>query len=459
MSTAVERRASSAGAAVKSLLSLATSDEAFNTPQAELLPLQLAATNERLQERLGKIRLLANRAEGAGVKKITKPADLVPLLFSHTAYKSYAETWLTNGKWDRMSKWLETVSAYPTQGIELGGIKDLDDWIKRLETVGHYVTCSSGTTGKPAILTCSKEDLDFSGRIFVRAMAWALNVKPAADYKGIGLGGTAKAARTEAIRVAMIDAFVRSGNYYQVPGPVITVGQIAAMIRLRRKIANGTALPTEIAEFEKISSGRQTAFDEGKDAGIEEFINSRNQKLLIMGMWPNLYLLAEGVRAKGYSAKDFSRHTLGMVAGGMKGAKLPANYREIIFDTFNLEPKRLFHSYSMQEINSQFPLCPAGRYHIPAWTMLLMLNESGEQLLDPGGGGDIEGRAAFFDITVESRWGGIISGDKVKANFSKCACGRHGPTVDHDITRYADLISGDKIACSGTIDAYMRGAV
>jgi hypothetical protein len=60
---------------------------------------------------------------------------------------------------------------------------------------------------------------------------------------------------------------------------------------------------------------------------------------------------------------------------------------------------------------------------------------------------------------VDARWGGIISGDKIKANFGKCVCGHAGPAVAPEILRYADTASGDKLACSGTIDAYIKGAV
>jgi hypothetical protein len=448
------------GAAVERLLKLVETQDAFNTPYAELLPLQIDAANERLEDRIGKIRLLANRAETAGMRRVRKPADLVPLLFAHTAYKSYAENWLTEGKWDRMGKWLETVSAYPVQGLDLDGIKGLDGWIERLETVGHYMTCSSGTTGKPALLTCSKDELKFAGRGAVRTLSWAVNIEPNGEYKMIEVGGAMKAARLEATRIAMIDAFSKREDVYSAPGKPITVGGIAEMISLRRKVADGSATPSEVTAFEEISAGRQAGVEQSRDAIAEAFIANRHRKLFSGGYSAVLYALAETVRAKGYSGKDFNPENVMMVAGGLKGAKLPANYKEYIFETFNVQPHHIFDVYSMQEINSQFPRCAAGRYHIPAWAMLLVLNESGEELLDTSGGGEIEGRAAFFDISVDARWGGIISGDKVKAHYGKCACGSHGPTVAQEIIRYADLSAGgDKLACSGTIDAYIRGAV
>jgi hypothetical protein len=174
-------------------------------------------------------------------------------------------------------------------------------------------------------------------------------------------------------------------------------------------------------------------------------------------MWATLYACAEAVRAEGLGAKDFHPENILLVAGGLKGAVLPPNFRDVIFETFNLSSDRIYQTYSMQEMNSQFPLCRAGRYHIPAWVMLLVLDESGEELLDANGG-EVEGRAAFMDFTVDARWGGFISGDKITADYGKCDCGHEGPTVGYDIVRYSELASGDKISCSGTIEAYIRGA-
>src|SRR5437879_2322664 len=100
-------------AAVERLKKLADARDRFDIPASELLPTQLEAANELLQDRINKIRLLRNRAETGGVEAIREPADIIPLLFAHTAYKSYPEGWLTEQKWDRLGKWLETISTHP----------------------------------------------------------------------------------------------------------------------------------------------------------------------------------------------------------------------------------------------------------------------------------------------------------------------------------------------------------
>jgi hypothetical protein len=162
------------------------------------------------------------------------------------------------------------------------------------------------------------------------------------------------------------------------------------------------------------------------------------------------------VRAKGYSGKDF-RENSAFVSGGLKRVQVPSNYREFIFETLNLSPARLCLTYGMQEANTNSPRCSAGRYHMAPWVMLLLLDESGENLIEPTSSGELEGRAAFFDLSLDGRWGGVISGDKIRATWAPCACGNRSPSVSDDIQRYADMANGDKIACSGTIDAYVRG--
>jgi hypothetical protein len=102
------------------------------------------------------------------------------------------------------------------------------------------------------------------------------------------------------------------------------------------------------------------------------------------------------------------------------------------------------------------PRCRAGRYHIAPWLICLPLDQSGDKLL-PMASGEIEGRAAFFDLSLDGRWGGVISGDRIVVDHGKCACGNQSASIRDNITRYADLPGGDKISCSGTIDAYVRG--
>jgi len=445
--------------ATERLVQLVGAEDCFDIAPAELLPIQLQAATERLQSQADSIPLLANRAESAGVKEIKVSDDLVPLLFAHTTYKTYAEGWLNERRWDRMGRWLATVSTRPVDGLDTAGVETLDDWIKQLETVGHYLSCSSGTTGKPAMLSCTEGDIELSARINIEALLWATGLTRGEDRKFLGLGPQFAAPREDAIRQAMVDAFSSCYPPYQFgDGEPITVGSMVDIITLRRKLTDGTARPNEIAEFERVAAQRAADMDISAKKAIDAVIEARALPLLATGMFATLYQIAEGIRAKGHGGDDFNPSNAMMVAGGLKGTVLPENYREYVLETFNVAEDRLYHAYSMREINATFPLCHAGRYHISPWVIMLPLDTGGERLLDAGGG-EIDSRAGFFDISIEGCWGGVISGDKVNVDFAKCHCGHQGPTVGRNIARYADLPGGDKLTCAGSIDAYVRGVV
>src|SRR3546814_3521438 len=79
------------------------------------------------------------------------------------------------------------------------------------------------------------------------------------------------------------------------------------------------------------------------------------------------------------------------------------------------------------------PRCRAGgRYHVPPWVVPLILDKSGDALL-PIGNGEYEGLAAFFDLSIDGRWGGVISGDRISIDFSPCPCGHKGPSIRDNI--------------------------
>lgn len=443
--------------AVARLVKLVGADDCFDIDPIDLLPVQLEAANERLAAQARRIPLLANRAESGGIDDIAQPADLVPLLFAHTTYKTYAEGWLNDGRWDRMGRWLATVSTRDVEGLDTAGVETLDDWLKELETVGHYLSCSSGTTGKPAMLSCTEGDIALSARINIEALLWATGLARGEDRKFLGLGPQFAAPREDAIRQAMVDCFSSRYPPYQFgDGEPITVGSMVDMITLRRKLADGTARPNEIAEFERIAAQRGADMEAAAKKAVDAVIEARDVPLLATGMFATLYQIAEGIRAKGYGGDDFDPNNAMMVAGGLKGAALPENYREYVLETFNVTEERLYHAYSMREINATFPLCHHGRYHVSPWVIMLPLDSTGEHLLDVDAE-EIEARAAFFDASIEGRWGGVISGDRVSVSFGKCGCGHQGPTIGREITRYSDLPGGDKITCAGSIDAYVRG--
>ena len=446
------------GECTERLLSHMPARTGFDTAFEDIRDLQVAAMNEKLQEQGERIRLVAMRAKDAGLGEIRSMDDAVPLLLPHTAYKSYPESFLTEGKWDKLTRWLNTVSANPTGNADIAGIGDIDEWVEALLAAGHYVSCSSGTTGKSAMLVLSKPDIDFGMREIVEAVCWCTGIEATRDRRVFGLAPVAHVPKNLALGDALEGAFgIPGSGRLNYPVPPMTVGSITKMIILRKAMAEGTAMPADIADFEATSAERAKAMDAAAGVLAQALIEARGDKLFCMGLWSGFFGVASEVRNRGYSAKDFHPENAIFVSGGLKRALLPDDYREFVYETFNIKPERTFLGYGMQEIQTSMPMCRAGgRYHIPSWLVALPLNKNGDELL-PIGKGEIEGRAAFFDLSMDGRWGGVISGDHIHIDFSPCACGAKSPSIRDNIVRYADLEGDDKIGCAGTVDAYVRG--
>jgi hypothetical protein len=308
------------------------------------------------------------------------------------------------------------------------------------------------------MLIASQADMDWTGRDSVLACMWATGMKPNRDRLMFGIAAAAAIPRSAAIGAAQAEAFQLPGSErFGYPVPKITIGSITKMITLRKAIAEGTARPADIAEFEETSAMRQKAIDDAVSLTADALIAARKERLFVSGMWAVVHKVAEEVRNRGYAASDFHPENACHIVGGLKGAVLPPDYKEYIYATFNLGPERNYQIYGMQELSTVLPRChKGGRYHVPPWVVCLPLDKEGEQLL-PMGPGEIEGRSALFDLSMDGRWGGVISGDRIEVDFGACACGSPSPSIRDNIVRYTDIQGDDKIACSGTIDAYVRG--
>lgn len=444
--------------AVEQLTRLVHSDSRYDIPHVELRDKQIEAVNERFQQRKGAIKILAHRAHQAGLSEVRSLEEMVPLLLPHTTYKSYPESFLIEEKWDKLGRWLDTVSTYRVPPQDASRFNGIDEWLAHLEQEGFFVSCSSGTTGKSAMLVASRQDMEWCQVEAVAAYAWGSGVTPARDRRIFGLAPIASVPRNHYTGAAYTQA-LQDPRYerFFYPVPRITVGSLTQMVVLRKKIAEGTATPSEIKTFEEISAERQKAVDDAVGVTAKALIEARHDRIHVTGLWAGLYNVAKAVRDMGYSSRDFHPENSIYVGGGLKRAVLPDDYREFVYETFNIAPERNYQNYSMQELQSGMPRCQKGnRYHVPPWLVPLILDKSGDNLL-PVVDGEYEGRAAFFDLSFDGRWGGVISGDKVSIDFSPCACGAKGPTIRDDIVRYADLEGDDKIGCAGTIDAYVRG--
>jgi hypothetical protein len=417
-----------------------------------------ALLDSRFQERHGQVPVLAQRAHAQGIAAITTLEDMIPLLFPHTTYKSYPESLVTKGRWDQLNRWLDSLSTYRVTGVDVSGVSDVDDWIETLEAAGHLVASSSGTSGKGSFLNKTQRDREASLGDLMRCLS-DIGLTPERRWHVLPVNPETGVSHHTAVREAITAAYGRPDGIAIPESAALTTRHHRYMARLaemRRAMAEGTASPDEVAGFEAEAAARQAGVESRLHYLAEQILAHRSEPIFFNATLPLLFRLCQILRELGASEGDITGENALTTGGGLKGMALPDDYQAQIFRLLNVTPGRFLHYYSMQELNTRMPKCHANRYHVPAEITLFVLDKEGE-VMAPMSDGQVEGRAAFFDSTVDGRWGGTISGDKIIAEFGTCPCGEMGPTVLDHITRFSDLPDGDKITCAGTMDAYVRG--
>lgn len=435
--------------AVDTLTTMIDDPKRFEYSSKDLHELQVAAIDERLQECANKIKYLEILVDRTGVSSVSTLGDIVPLLFSNSFYKNYAGNFIRDGKWDIMTTWVRYMSKYPTNDINLDNIKDIDEWIQRMFEIGHCLTTTSGTSTVPAILSSSLKDLEWLNKDCIQTDIWAAGVYPEQNRYQIQATPTYTSPKNVAIRDARITALCNPADpVWHFPSSPISVAGLLKTTTLRSKIRHGNATDDEIEQFEKMNSDRQAELDRAYILTAEHMIERRHDLLDIAGMWTGLYAIAKIVRDRGYGAKDFNPDNTIYAGGGLKGTSLPDDYQEFVSETFNISSEKYYTVYSMQELNSKMPSCKHGHYHIPPWVVPMIVEVDASKLIDyDPTSGTYSGRAAFFDLSIDGRWGGVVTGDQVTINFNRCSCGNNSPTIisiNRDLG-YSDI---DKFNCS-----------
>jgi hypothetical protein len=441
-------------AAYEELIALADVPVGDRPSRSQLEPLWLRAANERLAQQRARIPVLGRLADEVGITEIATFDDLVPLLFAHSNYKSYPEAFIAKGRWELMNRWLDTLSSVRVDNVDVAEVSNQDDWVERLHAAEHMVYVTSGTSGKNSFLPATPFDERFSLHVLVSGVA----ARPAfagGQRRAIFILGPKYGAHRAAQHFrTLAEEFGRPGACYFLTEEPMRVSEISRMAELRRKIAAGTAMPSEIASFERETKARQEDMATRLDGLIDKLIEHRREPMFIGGFWAQYWLIVERARERGVAAGEFHPDTIITGGGGTKGAAMPDDYQEQILAFFGIPIANVQSGYGMSELSSACTEID-GRYRPPPWVIPLVLDDRGEKLVHQPEG-FVDGRFAFFDTALEGRWGGVITGDHVTADFSA----RDISVVPGSIERYSVLEGGDdKLTCAGTIDAYVRGVM
>ncbi|HEX9834934.1 MAG TPA: hypothetical protein VGA66_17940 [Mycobacterium sp.] len=439
--------------ASEQLVGYANDPRYYEVSRAELEPLWLAAANERLGQQCERIPVLARLTDDLGIKQFESLGDLIPLLFAHSNYKSYPEAFIDNGRWNLMNQWLDTLSSNRVEGVDVDGLNDQDDWIERLHANGHPVYVTSGTTGKNSYLPATVADREFSLGLLDNQMNWTYG-QPNQDRAVFVLGPKYGPHRAASHFRRIAELFGRPEATFFLTEDQMRLSEVSRSAAVRRKLAAGTAMPSEIAALERESAARQTEMAAKLDELVDKLIEYRREPMVIGGFWAQYWMIVERARARGVRPGEFHPDTRITGGGGNKGGDMPPDFKEQILEFFGIDPANVQSGYGMSELSA--PLAGIdGRYRPMPWVIPLLLDDTGQELIERSDG-QAEGRFAFFDVALQGRWGGVITGDRVSVDFST-----PNISVVHDsITRYSTQHGGDdKLTCAGTIDAYVRGVI
>ena len=440
--------------AVEELVGLVDVVDPYGVSAEDIAELQLAAARERVEERRAQIGVLDRRARDAGVEKISSFDDLIPLLFSHTTYKSYPQSFLNDGRWEKLLAWYSTLASAPTDNVDLSGVTSIDGWIDALWSGGHRVAASSGTTGKSSFIPATMADRGLNARI-LRTHMFFPDPVPDVRLRWYQLSPKYGPFRFIDSPRALMESMADHVEFLT-ERPML-LSELTRAAELQRAMAEGTATASDIAQYEAEVAERAADFERGTERIVADLVAHRDEPVCVSGLWPQQWRVMNALQAKGVAPGSFHPNMLVRGGGGTKGVKLPEDYREQIFAFYGVT--RQPRSYGMSEIMPSAPMCEAGRYHQAPWVAVFVLDQSGEKLLEQRGK-NVVGRAAFMDFAVDGRWGGLVSGDRVSVDFTVCDCGRQGPTIADSVRRYTELEGNDdKLTCAGTIESYIRTIV
>ena len=440
-------------------------NEIYSLPVATQEAMQLESVKKRFRDQVDRIPILGKLREQQNIDEIRKLEDVAPLLLPHSAYKSYSLSVIEQGRFDRLTKWLNGLSIHDLSGLDASGIETIDDWIMMLdEKTPIRVIHSTGTSGKLSFLPRSE-----------------VEIESMVD----GQRGTYSVFGSEAPRIAgpiestpllfpwyrrgamayhrVIDGMVKylyGGNenmiYALNPGR-LSADAISLAGRLRAAEARGELGQQRIAP--KLIARREAFLVEQKEAPLRlgRFLDKlqteiKGRSIQVLGSLPQQFDLALAAKQAGITHLF---HPLSHIAagGGNKGRDLPDDWEDTVKNFYGVP--QLSGGYGMSEVVIGTRICANNHYHIPVFVIPFVL--------DPATGtpsprkGTVTGRMGVFDVNARTYWGGFLTGDKVTFSWGDvpCGCGRIGPYIHEGIRRFSEAEGGDdKITCAGAPDAH-----
>jgi hypothetical protein len=428
-----------------------------------LAELQLEALRMRFADLRGRIPVLTAMAHEQGIDRIESVEDVVALLFQHSVYKSYPLSLLENNRFDALTRWLDRLTTVDLSGIDASGCDGIDSWLGLLDTRTELrVVHSSGTSGTMSFLPRSAVGFDRMAATMRCGLFQFSDPEDRQDHSGEFfqvVWPSYRHGRSAIMRQPdlVLEQYYAGGPdrvHALHPGSMSSDAMFLAA-RLRAAAARGEQHLVQISPTLKARREEFLAAQRDLENAMPRFLDEvttklQGERIYIFGTWNMLHHMAKAGLERGLEGV-FAAGSVATVGGGAKGLVQPAGWEEDV--TRFLGVPRLQHVYAMTEAMAMHKACEFHRFHIEPWFLLYLLDPDDGRLLPRQG--VQTGRAAFYDLTADTYWGGAISGDEVTVDWSPCPCRQTSPHLARQIERYSDKRGGDdKITCAASDEAH-----
>jgi hypothetical protein len=442
-------------------------DQSYTAMQSiardELELLQLEGLNYRLGDLRGRIGVLQKLADNQGISKLESLDDAVPLLFEHTMYKSYPPALLENARFAEINRFLSRLCAFDLTTIDVSACETIDDWLQTMDRQSPLLIMhSSGSSGTMSFLPMSKREWDKFGALMRVTSMQSFGEDPThvydeeiyTIYPYFRHGGSS--------HIRMCELYVKylSGSEDRVltayPGrmssDLLYLGARMQAAQAKGELSRLKVSPAMLARKDEYEKLRAQMPEHLTKFFLDITERLQGKRIFFWGMQNLLYNVTRIGVEKGLQ-NVFSPNSVIGTGGDLKeGLRPPADWREQAKRFIGVD--RIHKCYGMTETGGYHHLCEHGHYHFAPWIVPFVL--------DPDTGtaqprrGRATGRAAFFDLGSETRWGGFITGDEITVDWeTRCPCGQSSAWAEDNIQRYSLKRGGDdKINCAATEGAH-----
>jgi hypothetical protein len=444
--------------------------ERYSVPYGEVAKIQLERLRQLLADLPAKIPMLRKLIEGQGLGAVSSLEAAAPLLLRNATYKSYPLSFLDKGQFDRLTHWLDGLSAHDLASIDASACRSIDEWIDLIERESEIrIVHSSGTSGKLSFLPRSERELRWVGEIFRRyseGFGGEPDARPAEglDTMPIFFPSYRHGAMEGNRLIYSIVKHLRHGNDSEVialnPGRMsadaLSLGGRLKGAESKGELGRAQVAPHLLARRDELLRERAEAPQRLREFFASFIERYRGRRVIVISAgWSQLFDMAVEAESKGI-AGVFDPSSVILIGGGTKGRVFPGDYQQRVAKFLGVGAIR--DGYGMSECLAATRSCPQGKYHIQPWLIPYLLDsKTGAQAPRSG---VHRGHLAFLDLLPVTYWGGFLTGDEVTLNWGDeepCSCGRIGPYVHNEIRRYAESEGGDdKITCAGATAAHDR---